>query len=425
MEYAFTVIVLSLVASAFFSGIEIAFNSANKLHIEVLNKNGLWSGRVLSNYVHHPSYFITTTLLGNTVALTIYGAYMAQYLEPILSQWISSYVDFNPKTLDLLVVCSQTVISTAIVLVTGEFVPKSFSLINPERLLIYFSYVFEVVYRLLYPFTWFINLATKFFMQYLLGMKYSEAKPIFGLTDLNAYIKSMKSSQEGKIEIENDFFANAMEFKTVRLRECMIPRRDIVAVDINDGIEALKDRFYESGHSKILIYNNSIDNIIGYVHQLAIFRKPQKIQDVMTEILSVPEAMLANELMVKFIANSRTIAVVLDEFGGTAGIVTIEDIMEEIFGEIEDEYDEQDEEIKAADSPNSFIVSARLEVEYLNQKMNWSIPLGEYETLGGYILSINNTVPDENEIVENELFEFKILSKSGPRIDIVKITLKS
>jgi CBS domain containing-hemolysin-like protein len=424
MDSAFTVVVFSLVASAFFSGIEIAFNSANKLHIEVLNRKGLLSGKILSNYVHKPSYFITTTLLGNTIALTIFGSYMAQYLEPPLASWFSMYLEKNTRALDMLVVSSQTLISTAIVLVTGEFLPKSFSLINPERLLVYFSVVFEVIYRLSYPFTWFINQTTKIFVEKLLKLKYSESRPVFGLTDLNAYMQNMSAKQEGHKEMDKDFFSNALEFKTVRIRECMVPRRDIVAVDIHDGMNTLKEKFFESGHSKILVYNNSIDNIIGYVHQLAIFKKPQKIQDVLTDILSVPEAMLANEVMVRFIANSRTIAVVLDEFGGTAGIVTIEDIMEEIFGEIEDEYDNEDEDIKPTETQNVFIVNARLEVEHLNEKMGWSVPLGEYETLGGYILSINNTVPSINEIVENEFFKFEIMSKSGPRIDKVKITIK-
>ncbi len=424
METTLIIIVLSLTMSAFFSGIEIAYTSCNKLHIEVLSRKGVLAGRILSNYIHRPSYFITTTLLGNTIMLTIYGGYMATLLEPPLKDWLSNYISSEGYTLDGLVLITQTLISTAIVLVSGEFIPKSFSLMNPERLLVNFALFFEVIYRIFYPFTWFINLVTKGFMKYVVGLKYSESSPVFGLTDLNAYLKNMQAQGNDR-EVDRDFFTNALEFKTVRVRECMVPRREIVGVDIADGMDALKEKFYSSGHSKILVYSESIDNIIGYVHQLAIFRKPARIEDALTEVMTVPEAMLANEVMVKFINNSRTIAVVLDEFGGTAGIVTIEDIMEEIFGEIEDEFDDHDDDIKPTDDPNCFIVNARLEVEYLNDVKNWGIPTGEYETLGGYILSIHNTVPNINDVVENELFKFEILSKSGPRIDKVRFTFKS
>jgi putative hemolysin len=420
METQYLIYVLfTLMFSAFFSGIEIAFISANKLQIELQNKQGLLSGRILSNFMQKPGQFIGTTLIGNTIALVLYGIFMANLLEPWIKDMLPNDFD-NQAT----VLVSQTIISTFIVLVTAEFLPKSIFILNPNRLLSAFSFPFQVIYTLMYPIVWFVVGLSRFFITKVLRLDYNEDKPVFKVTDLNSFIQNnlQHMDEDSKVEIDHKIFDNAVEFKTIRVRECMVPRTDIVAVDIEGNIEELKQAFAESGHSKIIVYKESIDDVIGYCHQLELFKKPKTISDILTSIIIVPESALANELLIQFIKERKSLALVVDEFGGTSGIVSMEDIIEEIFGEIQDEYD-SDDLIEQKISEVEYLVSARHEIDYLNEKYGWNLPYGEFETLAGLILSLVEDIPQKGQTITYESFTFTIVSKQDHRIETLKIKI--
>ena len=419
--YYIIIIVTALIFSGIFSGVEIAFVSADKLHIELKSKQGVGSARTLSNFINNSSRFIATTLVGNTIALVIYGIYMAKLLEP----FIAGYLPQNISK-DILVPLIQTVIATIIVLVTAEFTPKSLFLLNPNRMLKLFAPLLKLIYWILFPVVWVMINVSRFIIEKILRLEYSEDKPVFGLIDLNNYIKNVLNSatKEDTVDVNAKIFTNALEFKTVRVRECMIPRTEIAAVEIEDSIENLKSAFVESGHSKILVYKDSIDDIIGYCHSLKLFTKPDSINKILTPIPIAPETMMANELMIQLITEHKSLALVVDEFGGTSGIVSIEDIIEEIFGEIKDEHDDEDLVEQKLDN-QTYLLSARHEIDYLNEHYQWNIPEGDYDTLGGYILSETENIPDVNEIIDLEAFTFKIVSKEDTHIETVKIYIKS
>ncbi|MGY6742603.1 MAG: hemolysin family protein [Cecembia sp.] len=415
-DYLFYVLI-TLLFSAFFSGIEIAFLSANKLHIELQNKQGHLSGKILSGFLQRPGQFIGTTLIGNTIALVLYGIFMANLLEPWIVGWLPPNVE-NQASIMII----QTLISTIIVLVTAEFMPKSIFLLNPNRLLAALSIPFQAIYLLMYPIVWLVVGLSRFFITKILGLEYSEDKPVFKVTDLNRFIQHnlQHGSQDVKVEIDTKIFDNAVEFKSIRIRECMVPRTDIVAVDVEDSIEELKEIFAESGHSKIIVYKESIDDVIGYCHQLELFKKPKKITDILTPIIIVPESALANELLIQFIEERKSLALVVDEFGGTSGIVSMEDIIEEIFGEIQDEYD-TDDLIEQQISENEYLISARHEIDYLNDKYGWDLPYGEFETLAGFILSLTEDIPQKGQSITFGHFTFTIVAKQDHRIETLKV----
>ncbi len=414
-----TPILISLVFSAFFSGIEIAFVSADKLHIELQGKRGNTAARILSKFVKNPGQFIATTLIGNTIALVIYGVYMARLLDPFI-------INILPPVLnnEIMLLVVQTIVATLIVLFTAEFLPKSIFLINPNWMLTILSFPMLLIYWIMYPVVWAVVNISRLLIIHVFHLEYSEDKPAFRLTDLDNYIKNtLLSDEESNVELDTRIFNNALEFKTIRIRECMNPRTEIVAVDIEDPMDELREAFVESGHSKIIIYRESIDDVIGYCHSLELFKKPKTINDILTPIMIVPETMLANELMVQFIAERKSIALVVDEYGGTSGIVTIEDIIEEIFGEIQDEHDDEDlEELKIDET--TYILSARQEIDYLNDKYAWDLPIGDYETLGGLILSQTGDLPKEGETVELGKYLLTIQSVEDIRIDQVKLIIR-
>lgn len=412
-------VVITLLFSGLFSGLEIAFISANKLHIELQNKQGMLSGRILSKFIQRPGQFIGTTLIGNTIALVLYGIFMANLLEPWIRDWLPTGFDNQ-----LWVLSVQTVISTMIVLVTAEFLPKSIFLLNPNSLLSAFSVPFQVIYVLMYPIVWFVVGLSRFFITKVLRLEYSEDKPVFKITDLNSFIQNNMhhSRQDVKVEVDSKIFDNAVEFKTIKVRECMVPRTDIAAVDIEDSMEDLKQVFAESGHSKIIVFKETIDDVIGYCHQLELFKKPKKISDILTPIIIVPESALANELLIQFIKERKSLALVVDEFGGTSGIVSMEDIIEEIFGEIQDEYD-SDDLIEQKLSDNEYLLSARHEIDYLNEKYGWEIPYGDFETLAGFILSLTEDIPQKGESITFGGYTFVVVSKLDHRLETVKIKI--
>lgn len=413
------VVLVSLVLSAFFSGIEIAFISSDKLHIELRGQQGHLSDKILAGFLTKPSWFITTTLIGNNVTLVVYGIFMAFLLEPLLVHTLSPFL-----TNEFLIFILQTILATSLVLVTAEFLPKSLFLIHPNRMLSFLSIPIYIIYILFFPAVWLIVNLSKIFIENILRLKYSEDKPIFGLIDLNQYIKRMidDNEDEKKQEVDAKIFANALEFKTVKVRDCLVPRTELVTIGIDDSIDQLKTAFVESGFSKVLVYKESIDNIIGFCNSIELFKKPKNLSDVIFPILIVTENMPANELMIQFISERKNIALVVDEYGGTSGIVTIEDIMEEIFGEIQDEHDEEDILEQKIDD-NNFLFSARHEIDYLNDKYKFQLPEGEYETLGGLILAIAEDFPKKKEKIRLNEFLFTIENVEDIRIDIIKLTI--
>jgi CBS domain containing-hemolysin-like protein len=426
--YSITVVIICLLFSAFFSGIEIAFISADKLRIELASKQGALSGRLLSHFIQKPSRFIGTTLVGNNIALVLYGIFMANLLDPWLAANLPEVVNNDGTVLFL-----QTILATMLVLVVAEFTPKSTFLIDPNGLLSVFAIPMTVIYYIMYPIVWIIDKVAQFVIIHVLGFKYREDKPVFGLTDLNNYIKNTlsdevlqesnrRNTQQNNPRVDTKIFSNALEFKTVKVRECMIPRTEVVAVDIEDEMEELKEAFMQSGHSKIIVYKESIDEVIGYCHSLELFKKPKSINQILTPIIIVPETIPANELMIQFITEHKSLALVVDEFGGTAGIVSMEDIIEEIFGDIQDEHDVEDW-VETQLDENNFLISARHEIDYLNEKFNWVIPSGDYDTLGGYILSITGEIPSTGNVITSSPFIFTVMSMRENRIDNVKVTI--
>jgi CBS domain containing-hemolysin-like protein len=417
----FIYVIITLIFSAFFSGMEIAFISSNKLQIELQNKQGDLTGRLLSVFVQRPGQFIGTTLMGNTISLVLYGIFMAYLMEEPLKTILPSALNNEG-----FILFSQTIVSTLIVLITAEFLPKSLFMLNPNNMLNFFALPFWLIYVLIYPVVWTTVWLSRFFITKILRLEYSEDKPVFTVTDLNSFIQNhiTKAKEEGHVDIDTKIFDNAVEFKTVRLRECMVPRTDVVSVEVEDSMEELKAVFEESGHSKVIVYRETIDDVIGYCHQLELFKKPKTIAEILTPIIIAPESALANELLIQFIQERKSLALVVDEFGGTSGIVSMEDIIEEIFGEIEDEYD-SDDLMEQKISDQEFVLSARHEIDYLNDKYDWELPIGDFETLSGLILSLTENLPKKGESVTIGPYTFTIMTKQDHRIETVRLKINS
>lgn len=409
------IIICSLLVSAFFSGIEIAFISSNKLLIELRSKQGSYSAKLLSPFVANPSRFISTTLVGNNIGLVIYGIYMGDFLTP----YIQSFIANDSHMLLLLI---QSLLSTAIVLVTAEFLPKVLFRINPDVILRILTYPFMLTYYLFWPLVHFITWLAKFMLNNIFKVQFSESTPVFSKVDLDQYVTDSVEDLEDDADVDTEMFKNALDFGNVRLRDCMTPRTELVSIDIDDSVENLYRLFVDTGLSKILIHQGTVDHVIGYVHQKDIFQKPRTIRGILIPIEIAPETLSAHEMLNIFTRTRKSVALVVDELGVTAGIVTIEDIMEEIFGEIEDEHDvEQLAEIQLSD--NEFIFNARLEVDYLNNKYQLGLPEGEYNTLGGYIFAAHQNIPFKGEVIALPKFEFTILSVTNNRINELRLKI--
>ena len=407
-------IIVCLFFSGLFSGLEIAFISRDKLNFEIKSNTKSFFGKVFRTINKNTSEIIATLLIGNNLSLVIYGILMAQFLEPLLANNLPQLISN-----DFSVLLIQTLVSTMLVLITAEYIPKSIFLINPDRLLVSFSIPLFIIYSFFYPVVKIVIIISKFFIKDILKQEYSIKKPVFKLTDLNEYVKKIVVSdtrtQSNKV---TEFFNNAINLKMVKVRDFMIPRTEIIAIENSDSISNLKKIIEESGHTKIIVYESSIDKIIGYCHGLSLFNNPKKISNIIKPINFVNETNLANDLLFKFISEQINIAIVIDEYGGTSGIITLEDIIEEIFGEIIDEFDDKIYLQDKVDE-NSFNLSARLEIDYLNSKYSLNIPRGEYDTLGGFILSSNKNIPKKNEILTYNDFTIKILTKNNNKINSV------
>ncbi len=413
-----TIIILALLMSAFFSGMEIAFVASNKLRIELDKRHGLFSSKIISILTLNPGQYITTMLVGNNIALVVYGLFMAKILEPYIEMVISSEIG---------ILLIQTVVSTLIILVTAEFLPKTFVRINPNLVLNVLAMPVFLFYILLYPLVFlivsFVNIILKNFIK--AGNLNLNKNAVFGKIDLYHLISegSEEAADANSDLDELKLFQNALEFSNVKVRDCMIPRTEIVAMEIISDIEDLKQRFIETGFSKILIYDESFDNFVGYVTSKELFKNPKSIGDQIIEVDFVPETMAANTLLQKLINEHKSMTLVVDEFGGISGLVTIEDIIEEIFGEIEDEHDST-ELVERQIGDTDFLFSARLEIDYLNEKYNLNIPESEeYETLAGLIFYHHESIPKMYERIIIDSLEFKILKVSKTRIELVQLKI--
>ncbi|MPQ48622.1 DUF21 domain-containing protein [Marinifilum sp. N1E240] len=413
------IIIFSMLAlSAFFSGMEIAFIAANKLRMELDRSKNTLSSKIISIFSRFPGHYISTMLVGNNIALVVYGIVMANMLKPSIALWVES---------ESLILTIQTIISTLLILVTAEFIPKTLFRINPNLALNVFAMPVMFFYIVFYPVTIVTMLLSKNIIHKLFKTKITEDEETqaFGKVDLDHLVQEGQDTQAIAEDDMHDIkiFRNALDFSKVKLRECIVPRNEIEAMEFTSEINDLTQRFIETGYSRILIYKESIDNIIGYVHSSLIFKKPQSIKSALSRIIFVPETMAAHKLLNLFTKEQKSIAVVVDEFGGTAGMVTIEDIMEEIFGEIEDEHDNIDLEEQVI-SETEFLFSGRLEIDYLNDKYELNLPESEeFETLNGFILFNHESIPKYNETIRIDQFSFKIVEVSNTRVEKIKLTV--
>ena len=405
--------------SAFFSGMEIAFVSSNKLRFEMDRSEQSITSRILSIFFHNPNNFISTMLVGNNIALVVYGILMAELIE---DRFLSSLIEN-----DFLIVLIQTIISTLIILVTGEFMPKTLFKINPNFTLNILAIPAFICYVLLYPISKFASACSGIILR-IIGTKVNkeDSDKAFTKVDLDYFIQSsiQDSGDEKELETEVQIFQNALDFSSIKIRDCMVPRTEIVAIEDNAPIEELKSLFIESGISKILVYKESIDNIVGYIHSSEMFREHVDWTEGIRQLPIVPETMNANKLMQIFMQQKRSLAVVVDEFGGTAGIVAMEDLVEQIFGEIEDEHDTQTYVAKSIGN-NEYVFSGRLDIEKVNELFPLNLPESDdYQTIGGLILHQYQSFPKIYEIISFDKFEFKILKVTATKIELVKLKVK-
>jgi len=412
-----TAIIITLCFSAFFSGMEIAFVSSNKLRFELDKKQRSLTSSILSIFYNHPEQYISTMLVGNNVCLVIYGLLMARILTP----WLA------PLENQFLITLVQTIIATAIVLVTGEFLPKSIFRVNSNFWLRTFSFLLLIFYVVLYPIASFVTWLSLGILR-LFGVKSNSSahQNAFSRVDLNYLIQESFENQEDKKDVGNEvkIFQNALDFSKVKLRDCLVPRTEIVALDYDVDMETLKQTFIETGFSKIPIYKGNIDNIVGYIHSSEMFQHQQNWREHINQIPIVPENMAAQKLMKIFMKEKKSIAVVVDEFGGTAGIVTLEDIMEEIFGEIEDEHDTHDY-IAEQTGENEYLFSGRLEISEINEKFHLNLPESDaYDTIAGFILYHHQHFPKLNEIIQIDNYNFKCIKATNNRIELVKMSVE-
>ena len=414
------VILVSILFSAFFSGMEIAFISANKLRLELDKKQNIVFSSLISLYTQNPGQFIATMLVGNILALVIYGIAFANLLNPFLVIYLQS---------NTLILLAQTIISTLVILITAEYLPKMLFRINPNKILKVFAVPIAFFYFLFYPATKIAIGISKFILKLFLNEQINnvDEKIVFSRIDLDHLVNEQEYNVTSKAspEIDNEvkLFRNALDFSKVKLREVMVPRTEMVALDIESTVEELHQKFIETGYSRILFYSGNIDNIVGYIHHSVIFTKPDAIKSNLRKVLIVPETMPASKLLSKFIQQRLSMAIVVDEFGGTSGMVTSEDILEEIFGEIEDEHDTTDLIMKKV-TDSEFILSGRLELDELNENLNLEFPENEnFETLAGFILSHYESIPKINTTINIDRYQFKILKATNTKIELVLLKI--
>jgi len=412
-----TIILITMLASAFFSGMEIAFFSSDKLRLELDKGKHRLSGKIVAVFYRHPGQYIATLLVGNNIALVVYSLAFANLMHPFISGMVVN------ETVNLII---QTTISTILILIVAEFLPKAIFRINPNMALNFLSVPVALFYLLFYPITKFATGLSKFVLKFIFKVKIEQKNEsrVFGRIDLNNLFGRMdgiNTALSHNIDSEIKLFQNALNFSKLKIRECMITRTEMVMLELNEEMGILRQKFVETGFSKIMIFEGSSDNIIGYVHSSDLFHNPANIQGCLRKISFVPETMEANKLLSILLRDHRSTAIVVDEFGGTAGMVTTEDILEEIFGEIEDEHDTPDLVGKRLNE-NHFVFSGRTPISYLNENYGLKVDEDEqYETLAGYILFHHSSFPKINSVLIIESYEFKILRSTKTRIELVEM----
>lgn len=430
---------LALILAGFFSAVETAYLSVNRVYFELHSKQGPVGEKLVSQFLKKPILFVGTTLVGNTLFLVVYAVLGVTGLHPLLMELLPDNYD-SP----FVVIALETLILTVVFMPVADYLPKSLALIHPDAFLERLAVPLWVIYQAIAPLVRVLVGIARLFNKYILRQKHDEIRPVFGLTDLNHYLQQAnhrtadQAQTEDEVDVDTRIFNNAIEFRDVRVRDCLIPRREVTAVDVDDSVDDLRRAFQTSGHSKILVYRESIDDIIGYCHALALFEKPQTIESILTPIVTVPETMPAQDLLLRFTSEHKSLALVVDEFGGTAGIISVEDIVEQIFGEIQDEFDTNEDWTERQIDEHTYRLSARHEITYLNEKFGWNIPEGDqpgpnrrtggtatarYDTLGGLILALNEDLPSVGERIEMAPFTFIVESMDGTRIDTVKVVV--
>jgi CBS domain containing-hemolysin-like protein len=414
------VILLAIILSAFFSGMEIAFVASNRLRIELDRKQGAFSARIIKIFTDNPGQYIATMLIGNNFSLVIYGLVFSRILGTLLTPLISS---------DLLILVINTLLSTGIILFVAEFLPKTIFIISPNFFLKLLSVPTLIFFFIFYPVSKFTLAGSNLLIRMLFKIKPPEKKQenlVFSKVDLDHFVNLSNQSKEETEPDHRDFriFRNALDFSNVKLRECMVPRTEIEAVESGSSVATLKEKFIDTRLSRILIYQDTIDNIIGYFELKDIFKNPSEIRSMTRKIAIVPESMPANKLLKLFVDEKKNIALVVDEFGGTSGMVTIEDVLEEIVGDIEDEHDTTDL-IEKNVGYNEYLFSGRLEIDYLNDKYHFSLPEeDDYETLAGMILFYHGSIPATNDVIRIGNFVFKVLRASTTRLELINLKIE-
>ena len=408
-------IIITLILIGFFSGVEIAFVSTNKLNIELKRKQGSYAGKVLSKFMENPATFIGTSLVGINICLVVYGLLMTELTDVMFNAVGLPHNEYLRLFLD-------TIIATIVVLFLAEFIPKAIFRSKPESILSFLTLPIQFFYYLLYPIAQLFVRISEFILRYLFGVRINEEKTIFSRVDLEHFVKQMRTGHDidNEDDSNSELFENALSLSKVKIRECLVPGNEIEAVPINTSVEEVKNIFIETKRSKLIVYEDNIDNVVGYLHSIDALKKPKDIKSVMHSIPMVPETMITVDLLNQFTKERKSIAWVVDEFGGTAGIVTMEDILEEIFGEIHDEYDEE-EYIEKQLSSNEYIFSGRLEIDYLNEKYHFDLPVEDAETLSGFIIENHESIPKQKERIIVGNYEFVMLHVSDTRIETVKV----
>lgn len=414
-----SIILLCLILCAFFSGMEIAFISSNKIYLEIEKKQDSFVSKILTKLTEKPSKFIVAMLIGNTIALVIYGFFMGE----LLMRWVDALGYHFSGVLNLII---QTSLSAFIVLITAEFLPKVFFQIYANSLLKFFALPAYFFYRLFYFVSTFFIWISDFVLRKFFKTQGDQIQLYFSKVELGNYITEQMSAVEDNEEVDSEIqiFQNALEFSGVKARDVMTPRTEISAIDLYDSVSELKELFIKTGYSKIVVYQNSLDDIIGYVHSFDLFKKPKTIKEILISVEFVPETIYIKDAMSLLTKKRKSVAVVLDEYGGTSGIITIEDIVEELFGEIEDEHDSDEELIEKELEEGTYLFSTRLDVEFLNQTYKFDIPESDsYSTLGGFIVDFTKDIPQKGDLITIDNYRFVIEEATNKKIELVKMTV--
>ena len=413
------IIIACLILSAFFSGMEIAYVSSNKIYLEIEKKQGGFLADILAKLTEKPSKFIATMLVGNNVALVVYGFFMGEMVK----NW---FVNQGWHFSGIIEVVFQTGISTLIVLITSEFLPKVFFQIYANTIIKAFALPAYIFYKLFYYVSTFMIWISDFVLKKFFKTEGDQVNLTFTKIDLGNYITQQMSTVENKENVDSEIqiFQNALEFSGVKARDIMTPRTELVAVDLYDSVAELRQLFIDTGYSKILVFQNTLDDIIGYVHSFELFKKPRTIKSVLIPVEFIPETMFIKDALDILTKKRKSVAVIIDEYGGTSGIITVEDIIKELFGEIEDEHDEDELLIEKQESEDTYVFSTRLDVAYINEKYELEIPESDsYGTLGGFIVNFTKEIPQKSDIISIDNYLFEILEATNKKIEIVKMTI--